>query len=49
MKKKSDGKKRIKARRHWSINPKTRIKEDNKKYKRPKSKDDLKNILKEIL
>lgn len=50
MKKKSGGKKRIKMRRLWNINPKTKIKENEKKYKRPKSKKDMKDILmKEIL
>ncbi len=49
MDKKSGRKKRIKVRRLWKINPKTKVKEDKKIYKRPKSKDDLKNILKETL
>lgn len=47
--KKNRTKKRIKVRRVWNINPKTRVKEDKKIYKRPKSKRDLKNIVKETL
>ena len=42
-------KKRVKVRRSWKINPKTRIKESSKVYKRPKKKVELKDILKEFL
>ncbi len=42
-------KKKIKARRIWNINPKTKIKESGKKYRRAKRKKELKDLLKEIL
>jgi len=37
---------KIKIRRRWRINPKTRVKESNKKYKRTKAKTGLRKILK---
>ena len=46
MKKK---KKRIKVRKLWNINPRTRVKESGKKYRRTKRKKELKDLLKEIL
>ena len=42
-------KKRIKVRRLWNINPKTRIKKSEKKYSRRKKKKELKDILKDYL
>ena len=42
-------KKRLKVRRVWKINPKTRVKKSAKKYKRTKRKKELKDLLKEFL
>ena len=42
-------KKKIKVRRLWNINPKTRIKKSEKKYSRRKKKKELKDILKDYL
>ena len=42
-------KKKIKIRKSWNINPKTRVKESAKKYGRAKKKKELKDILKEFL
>ena len=42
-------KKRVKVRKLWSINPKTRVKESGKKYRRAKRKKELKDLIKEIL
>lgn len=41
--------KKIKVRKLWNINPKTRVKESNKKYRRAKKKRQLKDLLKEVL
>lgn len=42
-------KKRVKVRKLWNINPKTKVKESAKKYTRAKKKKELKDLLKEIL
>ena len=42
-------KNKIKIRKLWTINPKTKIKESGKKYSRTKQKKELKDILKEFL
>lgn len=42
-------KKRVKVRKAWKINPKTRIKKSAKKYSRIKRKKELKDLLKEVL
>ena len=39
-------KKRIKIRKTWRINPKTRVKESVKKYRRTKVKSNFKKIIK---
>jgi len=39
-------KKRIKIRKTWRINPKTRVKESGKKYRRTKVKSNFKKIIK---
>jgi len=41
--------KKIKVRRFWDINPKTKVKKSNKLYIRPKKKKELKDILKDYL
>ena len=41
--------KKIKVRKLWNINPKTRVKESDKKYRRTKKKKELKDLLKEVL
>lgn len=46
MKKKE---KKVKARKTWTINPKTKIKKSGKRYKRPKKKKELKDLIKEFL
>lgn len=43
----SDKDKRIKVRRSWAINPKTRIKRSSKIYSRRKLKSEIKKIEKE--
>ena len=42
-------KKKIKVRKFWKINPKTRVKESGKKYTRIKKNKELKDILKDFL
>ena len=42
-------KKKVKVRRIWNINPKTRIRKSEKKYSRHKKKKELKDILKDYL
>lgn len=42
-------KEKIKVRKSWKINPRTRIKESEKKYNRTKKKKELKDILKDYL
>ena len=42
-------KKRVKVRKLWNINPKTKVKKSAKKYTRAKKKKELKDLLKEIL
>jgi len=42
-------KEKIKTRKFWNINPKTKVKESKKIYNRPKEKTRLKDILKEFL
>ncbi|NQT90569.1 MAG: hypothetical protein HQ558_04870 [Candidatus Omnitrophica bacterium] len=39
--------KKPKARRSWCINPKTRVKESARVYKRPKAKQHIKNQVRE--
>lgn len=46
---KSNKKKRVKIRKLWKINPKTRVRESSKEYSRTKKKKELKDILKEFL
>ncbi len=41
--------KKIKVRKLWNINPKTRVKKSDKKYRRTKKKKELKDLLKEVL
>jgi len=41
--------KKIKVRKAWIINPKTKIKESGKRYNRPNKKKELKDLLKEFL
>ena len=41
--------KKIKVRKLWNINPKTRVRESDKKYNRKEKKKDLKDLLKEVL
>lgn len=41
--------KKIKIRRFWTINPKERVKESSKKYKRSKSKQQLRKQIDEIV
>jgi len=47
--KKNQTKKRIKARRLWNRNPKTRVKESEKEYKRPRAKQETKKVVKESI
>jgi len=42
-------KKKVKVRKLWGINPKTRIKKSEKKYSRRKKAKELKDLLKEVL
>ena len=50
MKKKySSNKRKIKARRYWNINPGTKVKESEKRYRRRKLKKGLKDILKDFI
>jgi hypothetical protein len=44
-----NNKKKIKVRKLWGINPKTKVKESGKIYSRSKNKNKLKDILKEFL
>lgn len=46
MKKKA---KKIKVRKFWRINPRTKVKESAKRYSRAKKRRELKDILKEFL
>ena len=48
-KKTSRNKKKIRVRRLWKINPRTKVKESAKRYSRTKKKKELKDILKEFL
>ena len=48
-KRKKKTKKRIKVRKLWDINPKTKVQESAKDYNRKKRKKELKDLLKEIL
>ena len=41
--------KKIKARKLWNINPKTKIRKSRKKYNRKKKKKDLNDFLEEVL
>lgn len=50
MKKKGkSNKKKVKIRKSWIINPRTKVKESVKKYTRIEEKKELKDILKEFL
>ena len=42
-------KKKIKIRKCWKINPRTKVKESAKRYSRAKKRKELKDILKEFL
>jgi hypothetical protein len=46
--KKGKQKKKIKIRKFWAINPRTKIKENAKIYRRTEKKRELKDILKEF-
>ena len=46
---KKANKKRIRVRKLWDINPKTKVKESSKEYKRAKKKKELEDILREFL
>jgi hypothetical protein len=49
MKKKKSKKNKIKIRKFWNINPRTKVEENGKRYRRGKKKKELKDILKEFL
>ncbi len=41
--------KKVKVRRLWNINPKTKVKKSFKRYRRTNKKKELKDILKDYL
>jgi hypothetical protein len=44
----SGRKKPVKARRRWRINPRTRVEESAKAYRRPKAKKGLRELMKAL-